>query len=223
MTPPAATAATTALDVQLAAVPLPMTRLGCEVSTGRAAAGASAWPSGLPAAASRGARAGAGRPAGLRRLTGRGAWLGAAFGAGRLASLGVWLAGGGGAVTGLTPEDETPDDAARAAPGGCAAVPQAAMPRPAASAIVSPPRPLIIRTRPHASPAASDQVVIFHQMTDRPPLPAQPSPSEARHPDRANAAARSGAGDVKLHLMRVIWVDHAAPRLDASTPAGPAR
>src|SRR5450432_204343 len=168
ITPPAATAATTALDVQLAAVPLPMTRLGCELSTGRAAAGTSAWPSGLPAAVSRGTRAGAGRPPGLRCLTGRGAWLEAAFDPGRVAAPGVWLAGGVGSLTGLTPEDATPDEeAARAAPGGCAAVPQAAMPRPAASAIVSPPRPLIIRTRPHASPAASDQVVIFHQMTDR--------------------------------------------------------
>ena len=39
MMPPAATAATTAADVQLAGVPLPMTRVGCEVSTACAAGG----------------------------------------------------------------------------------------------------------------------------------------------------------------------------------------
>lgn len=49
MTPPAATAATTAADVQLAGVPLPTVRAGCEVSTARAAAGTGAWPPGFPA------------------------------------------------------------------------------------------------------------------------------------------------------------------------------
>ena len=39
MIPPARTAATTAADVQLVAVPRPTTRAGCEVSTGRAPAG----------------------------------------------------------------------------------------------------------------------------------------------------------------------------------------
>jgi hypothetical protein len=39
MIPPAATAATTAADVQLAAVPWPTTLVGCDVSTGCAAAG----------------------------------------------------------------------------------------------------------------------------------------------------------------------------------------
>jgi hypothetical protein len=42
MTPPAATAETTALDVQLPGVPFPITRVGCEVSTARAAAGTAA-------------------------------------------------------------------------------------------------------------------------------------------------------------------------------------
>src|SRR6185369_8607022 len=50
MTPPAATAATTAADVQLPGVPLPMTRLGRLVSTARASAGTAAVPLGLPAA-----------------------------------------------------------------------------------------------------------------------------------------------------------------------------
>jgi hypothetical protein len=68
ITPPAATAATTAFDVQLAAVPSPMTRVGWEVSTGRPAGGTYAWPAGLPAAGSR---------------TGRGDGLG--LGAGELA------------------------------------------------------------------------------------------------------------------------------------------
>src|SRR3954447_14161829 len=48
MMPPAATADTTALDVQLPGVPLPITRVGWEVSTARAAAGTAAWPLGLP-------------------------------------------------------------------------------------------------------------------------------------------------------------------------------
>ena len=39
MIPPARTAATTAAEVQLAGVPRPTTRLGCEVSTPRPAAG----------------------------------------------------------------------------------------------------------------------------------------------------------------------------------------
>jgi hypothetical protein len=42
MMPPAATADTTALDVQLRGVPLPITRVGWEVSTARAAAGTGA-------------------------------------------------------------------------------------------------------------------------------------------------------------------------------------
>nr|WP_238434858.1 MULTISPECIES: hypothetical protein [unclassified Frankia] len=49
MTPPAATAATTAAEVQLAGVPLPTTRVGCEVSTVAAVAGTAALPAGLPA------------------------------------------------------------------------------------------------------------------------------------------------------------------------------
>ncbi|GAA1760165.1 hypothetical protein GCM10009681_34200 [Luedemannella helvata] len=50
MIPPAATAATTALDVQPAGVPLPITLVGLLVSTGFAAAGTLARPLGLPAA-----------------------------------------------------------------------------------------------------------------------------------------------------------------------------
>jgi hypothetical protein len=48
ITPPAATAATTAADVQLAGVPLPTTRSGRLVSTACAAGGTVASPSGLP-------------------------------------------------------------------------------------------------------------------------------------------------------------------------------
>jgi hypothetical protein len=48
ITPPFATAATTAADVQLAGVPLPITRVGWEVSTAAAAAGIAAWPLGFP-------------------------------------------------------------------------------------------------------------------------------------------------------------------------------
>src|SRR5262245_20108999 len=47
--PPLATALTTAADEQPAGVPVPMTRVGCDVSTAFAAAGTVAWPFGLPA------------------------------------------------------------------------------------------------------------------------------------------------------------------------------
>src|SRR4051812_26536151 len=46
--PPWARAATTAAEVQLAGVPLPTTRVGCDVSTARASAGTLACPAGLP-------------------------------------------------------------------------------------------------------------------------------------------------------------------------------
>jgi hypothetical protein len=48
MIPPRATARTTAAEVQLAAVPLPMTVVARRVSTARAAAGTGALPAGLP-------------------------------------------------------------------------------------------------------------------------------------------------------------------------------
>ena len=51
MTPPRATASTTACEVQLAGVPLPTTRSGSEVSTARAAGGIGELPVGLPATA----------------------------------------------------------------------------------------------------------------------------------------------------------------------------
>src|SRR5262249_1926235 len=53
ITPPAATAATTACEVQPAGVPSPMTWSGWLVLTGRPAGGTDAWPAGLPAAGSR--------------------------------------------------------------------------------------------------------------------------------------------------------------------------
>ncbi|MBB5959495.1 hypothetical protein FHS29_006116 [Saccharothrix tamanrassetensis] len=53
-TPPAATAATTASDVQLAAVPLPTTVVGLELSSGPASGGTSAVPAGFPAGSGRG-------------------------------------------------------------------------------------------------------------------------------------------------------------------------
>jgi hypothetical protein len=49
MIPPAATASTTAADVQPAGEPSPMTRSGWDVSTARASAGTPAPPPGLPA------------------------------------------------------------------------------------------------------------------------------------------------------------------------------
>jgi len=49
MTPPAATAATTAAEVQLAALPSPTTRFGCPTSTACPSAGTAAFPAGFPA------------------------------------------------------------------------------------------------------------------------------------------------------------------------------
>jgi hypothetical protein len=48
ITPPAATAVTTACDVQLPGVPLPMTLVGFEMSSALASAGIAAFPAGLP-------------------------------------------------------------------------------------------------------------------------------------------------------------------------------
>src|ERR1700722_13544015 len=80
MIPPAATAATTAWEVQLAGVPLPIPRVGCAVLTGCAAAGTGAVPAGLPAGGPAGTAAGggAGRGAGVRAGGGEGAAGGAA-------------------------------------------------------------------------------------------------------------------------------------------------
>jgi hypothetical protein len=66
MIPPAATARTTAADVQLAGVPLPMTRVGREVSTARASGGTVARPLGFPVA---GPGATAGRAVGVGAAT----------------------------------------------------------------------------------------------------------------------------------------------------------
>ncbi|GGK62598.1 hypothetical protein Sme01_04600 [Sphaerisporangium melleum] len=48
MSPPLATAATTAADVQLAGVPFPTTRSGRDVSIALPSAGTTARPAGLP-------------------------------------------------------------------------------------------------------------------------------------------------------------------------------
>src|SRR5690349_2497373 len=77
MIPPLATASTTAADVQLAAVPLPITRVGCEVSAARASAGIAALPPGFPAF--------------LTVLLGEGAGPGA----NRCSAAGTWPAGDG--------------------------------------------------------------------------------------------------------------------------------
>jgi hypothetical protein len=52
ITPPLATAATTAAEVQPAGVPVPMIVVGFEVSAACPAAGIAAWPLGLPGAGS---------------------------------------------------------------------------------------------------------------------------------------------------------------------------
>src|SRR5690349_1375134 len=87
ITPPAATAATTAADVQLAGVPRPTTRSGLRVSSARAAAGTAAAPPGLPGLGS--GRGGFGFGAGE-----------ADEGAGAVAAEGAAEAGAGAEATG---------------------------------------------------------------------------------------------------------------------------
>jgi hypothetical protein len=76
-TPPLATAATTASEVQLAGVPLPTTVVGRDVSRAWPDAGTAQPPAGLPAAGApppaAGAGAGAGESAGAPSLLGLGA------------------------------------------------------------------------------------------------------------------------------------------------------
>src|SRR4249919_1787678 len=127
ITPPAATAATTACEVQPAGVPSPMTWSGWLVLTGRPAGGTYAWPAGLPAADSR---------------TGGGDGLG--LGAGELdipARATAELAAPATAAP-------APGDAALVALG--AAPPHAASATPDANATTSAVAPPLSRTRPHA-------------------------------------------------------------------------
>jgi hypothetical protein len=129
ITPPAATAATTACEVQLAGVPSPMTWSGWLVLTGRPAGGTYAWPAGLPAAGSR---------------TGGGDGVGVGLGAGELdipARATAELAAPATAAP-------TPGDAALVALG--AAPPHAASATPDANAMTSAVAPPLSRTRPHA-------------------------------------------------------------------------
>jgi hypothetical protein len=88
MMPPAATAATTAADVQLAGVPSPMMCVGWAVLTGCAAAGTAAAPFGLPGSGSVRWR-GVGDRLGLADGVGVGVGRGACVGRGVLAAVTV--------------------------------------------------------------------------------------------------------------------------------------
>jgi hypothetical protein len=127
ITPPAATAATTACEVQLAGVPSPMTWSGWLVLTGRPAAGTNAWPAGFPAA-------------GSRTGVGDGLGLGLGLGAGEL-----------GIPARATAALAAPATAAPApAPLGDAP-PHAASVTPDVNAMISAVAPPLSRTGPHAS------------------------------------------------------------------------
>jgi hypothetical protein len=128
ITPPAATAATTACEVQLAGVPSPMTWSGWLVLTGCPAGGTSAWPAGLPAAGSR---------------TGDGDALGLGLGAGELDLAARAIAElAAPATTAPAPGD------APVAPGD--APPHPASMTPDANAMTSAVIPPLNHTRPHA-------------------------------------------------------------------------
>jgi len=126
MTPPAATAATTAAEVQLAGVPSPMTWSGWLVLTGRPASGTCARPAGLPAAGSR---------------AGGGDGLGLGLGAGELD------------VPARATADLAAPAMAAPAPGDAVlaggAPPQAASVTPHANTMTSALTPPLSRTRPH--------------------------------------------------------------------------
>src|ERR1039458_9981203 len=127
MMPPAATAATTAADVQLAGVPLPITCVGCDVLTGRAATGRQARPDGLPGAGSAGAGTG---------WVAAGAGDGVGRGLGRAGGVGRTLCRGWIAAAGLTFPD---------------AVPQAVTASADARAASNTPKPPVTRMAPHVS------------------------------------------------------------------------
>src|SRR5690349_12856206 len=129
ITPPLATAATTAADVQPAAVPLPITWSGWEVSAGRAAAGIGAPPARFPA---RG-RGGAGAATWLRLLRAKATDPASPAPA---------------ALAGEAATDR-PDPVDRAVTGAVA-VPQAASKAPEPARAITP-ELAMIRTRPHAS------------------------------------------------------------------------
>src|SRR5215468_3940824 len=127
ITPPAATAATTACEVQPAGVPWPITWSGWLVLTGRPAGGTNAWPAGLPAAGSR---------------TGDGDGLGLALGLG---------AGELDIPARATAELAAPATAAPALAAVGAPSPHAASVTPDTNAMTSAVAPPLSRTRPHAS------------------------------------------------------------------------
>jgi hypothetical protein len=129
ITPPAATAATTACEVQLAGVPSPMTWSGWLVLTGCPAGGTSAWPAGLPAA---GSRAGDGDALGLGPGTGE-------------LDLAARATAEPAAPATTAP---APGDAALVAPGD--APPHAATVTPDANAMTSAVAPPLNHTGPHA-------------------------------------------------------------------------
>jgi hypothetical protein len=178
MTPPSATALTTAAEVQLAGVPLPMTWFGWLVFTARAARGTNAWPLGLPAAG---------------RACGAAAWA---------ACVGAGL--GFGAAVLVAAEL----DASSAALCGAAAVEQAASARPAARVVITTATPRMSRMGPNASGAPDAPAVIFVRFRlehsplshalHRPKLPVKPlasasTPSSRPGESYAKSAAAASA------------------------------
>jgi hypothetical protein len=115
MIPPAATAETTAAEVQLAGVPLPTTRLGCVVSTALASAGTVAWPFGLPAFST-------GAPLGFADGLGEGGALGVGLAAGLTVAGGVAAAARQSAVP--VAEAQPLSRVASSNPAASAAVPR---------------------------------------------------------------------------------------------------
>jgi hypothetical protein len=129
-----ATARTTAAEVQLAGVPLPMTRFGWLVFTARAARGTNAWPCGFPAAG---------------RDRGAAAWV---------ARVAVGLGFGNAVFAALLAVEF---DAVSVAPWGGAAVAQAVRAMPAAAAAIPTATSRTSRMGPNGSGASNAGVVIF--------------------------------------------------------------
>jgi hypothetical protein len=141
ITPPLATALTTAAEVQLAGVPLPMTWFGWLVFTARAAGGTDAWPFGLPAEGR--ARAAA-------------AWV---------ACVAVGLDFGNAVFAVLLAAEL---DASSDALCGVAPVEQAVSARPAARVVITTATPRMSRMGPNRSGAPHALALIFVRLLSEP-------------------------------------------------------
>jgi len=152
MTPPLATALTTAAEVQLAGVPCPITRVGWLVFTARPAGGTGTWPFGLPAAGS----------------SCESVWVVAVLPACGLLAVALLAAALAAVAAGLSAAELVVArslDAATDVTGGCAAVAHAARAMPVVRAVMATAAPRMIRMGPDGSAASAYHTVVFALIT----------------------------------------------------------